>query len=148
MDSDIRDTTKAIFAVRNIERTSTRNARKLRQKKGYVEKENYLVELSDLCKFIESKAHTEVINEVLRLAHCENDEEQLEVAQEFGRSEIYQIQYHLAVLTTMHTDKRPGVLCRIKMKIFTRQNHLKQKMARSRTNFVWSQTVNMQSSKQ
>ena len=85
MDSNIRDaTTKAISAVHNVRCTSTRNACKLRQRKGYLEKENYLVELSDLCKFVGSKTHTEMINELLRLADCKNDEEQLEVAQEFG----------------------------------------------------------------
>ena len=76
MDNDIKEaTTKAISSVRNIERNAARNARHLTQRRGYLERENYIVELSDLQKFIESEAHTEIIDAALKLAECQTDEE-------------------------------------------------------------------------
>ena len=117
MDNHIKEaTTKAISSVQNIEQKAATNAHHLTQRRGYLERENYIVELSNLQKFIESEAHTEIINAALKLAECQTDEEHHQLAnEEWGRRQIFKLQAHLAVLLTLHTGKRPGVICGIKI---------------------------------
>ena len=110
---------RAIDSCRKIERTAAKKARHHTRRKGFLEKENYLISLADLQKFTESKEHTDVINNAIRVYKAvqkkDNDESLRRELAKYGRRQVYQFQCHLAVLLTMHTGKRPGVICGIKV---------------------------------
>ena len=112
MQSEYRDievkeaTSRAIDSCKKVERTAAKKAHH-NTRRGYLEKENYLISLPDLHKFTESKVHTDVINNALRVyntAQKEDDDKSLKKELEnYGRRQVYQLQCHLAVLLTMHT---------------------------------------------
>ena len=107
---------RAIDSVRCVEWTAANLAHAETKRRGYLEKENSLISLSDLQKFIESKVHTEVIDDAMKLAAIESYEECCDEATKlYTRKEVFQLQCHLAVLLTMHTGKRQGILCGIKI---------------------------------
>ena len=107
---------RAIDAVKKVERTACRMNTAATKRRIYLEKENYLIPLADLKKFLESKEHREVMNKAMYIYMTEDYEERVERAKElYKRKQVYELQCHLAARLTMHTGKRPGVLCGIKI---------------------------------
>ena len=53
---------RAMQSVKNIIKTSQHFIHKLAPRKRFTEKENYLVPITDLKKFLENKAHKNTLN--------------------------------------------------------------------------------------
>lgn len=108
-------TAKALVSVHGIERTALRRARNVTTNKGYLEKENYLIPITEIMKFVDSEAHTGIIRRLLQLVEISDADEQKAEALKWTRKEVFRAQCHMAILLTLHTGKRPGVLCGMKI---------------------------------
>ena len=114
-DSDVKSAAeRALDALKCIEANASKLQRKQTQCKGFLEPENYLVSLDDLRKFLDSKVHNDVISKAMGIFYSEEDSMDYAKAN-YSRKEVFQLQCHVAVLLTMHTGKRPGLLCGIKI---------------------------------
>ena len=86
------------------------------KRKGYLKKEIYLVPVSMLQKLIESKEQLKAHEKAMYVSRIKMHEECVEHAQlKWDRGSVYNLQCHMCVLLTLHTGKRPGVLCGIKL---------------------------------
>ena len=84
--------------------------------KGYLKKEIYLIPLGMLQKLIESKQHSKALEKAMYVLRIKMHEECAEHAQlKWDQGSVYNLQCHMCVLLTLHTGKRPGVLCGIKL---------------------------------
>ena len=137
-DMDVKESAaRAIEAVKAVERTASNLSAAHTKRKGYLDEENYLVDIADLKKFLESEEHLEVLKKAKMVAEQETDAEKQRVAHElYSRKDIFKLQCHLAVLLTMHTGKRPGVLCGIHVEDVYGENGIKEYIATSSPNEI------------
>ena len=106
---------RAMQSVKNVIKTSGHFSHKLAARKGFTEKENYLVPIAELKKFLESKAHKNTLKHALDTISVKGSTKRRHHAIQFyTRKELFELQCHVALLLTLHTGKRPGVLCGIK----------------------------------
>ena len=107
---------KALTAMQGIEKNANKNARVMMKRKGYLEKETYLIPLSMLQQLIESKEHSKALEKAMYVLRIKMHEERMEHAEsKWDRDSVYNLQCHMCVLLTLHTGKRPGVLCGVKL---------------------------------
>ncbi len=71
-----------------------------------------LVPLSDIAAFIESETHSEVVEMLI-------SEQWKQHVAEWKREDVFKIQCHAAVLLTLLTGKRPGVICEMRLQDIT-----------------------------
>ena len=97
---------KAMESVKNIARTASKYSRITTERRGYEEKENYLVPLEDLAKFMDSDVHKTILGDAHNLYKIKDEHARMKVTTEnYGRRQIFDLQCHLAVLLMMHTGK-------------------------------------------
>ena len=107
---------KALTAMRRIEKNVNKNARVMMKRKGYLEKETYLVPLSMLQQLIESTEHSKALEKAMYVSSIKTYEDRVKHAElKWNRDSVYNLQCHMCVLLTLHTGKRPGALCGIKL---------------------------------
>ena len=106
---------KALASMRGIERNAAKHARVLTQRRSYMDKSYYLVPIQDINKMVESRAHTTIIQAALQIADTQEDEREELIQKRWNRARVHELQVQIAVLLMLHTGKRPGVLCGIKL---------------------------------
>ena len=107
---------RALASVKNIAKTSAKHANQESARKGYMEKDYYLVDMEDMVKYLKSKALASAIDHARRmLAIRDMRKRETEAYGRYTGLEVFELQCHLAILLTLHTGKRSGVLCGIKI---------------------------------
>lgn len=106
---------KALTSVHGIENNAGKRARNTTIRQGYMDKENYVIPILEIKKFTESKVHMKVLQLLLKLSEMKDEEERDNIMRCWTRQDVYNVQCHIAVLMTMHTGKRPGVLCGLRI---------------------------------
>ena len=72
--------------------------------------------IKEIQKLIESNVHTRILQAAIRLANISMKTDLVaEIRKNWIRARVFELQCHIAVLLTLHTGKRPGVLCGIKL---------------------------------
>ena len=122
-DQDVMDaTTKAMAAMHGCDKTALKKARITSARRRYLDKEYYLVPIGEIQKLIESDALMRIIQRAIRIATIKDKEECIDYIKNYTQESVYALQCHIAVLLTLHTGKRPGILCGIKLNaIFSAQ---------------------------
>lgn len=69
-----------------------------------------MVDLDQIAKFTESPCHTSVIQSIVAPGWKKDI-----TGDTWDRQRVFEVQCHLAVLLTLHTGKRPGVLCGMRL---------------------------------
>ena len=116
-DREVREgAAKAMARVRMIAKNGDKKSRHLAKRKGFMEPEYYLVPLKEIKKFQESTKHRAIMKKAAEgveymIKHPEQTALLEYLLPLYNRKEIYDLQCHLAVLLTMATGKRPGVIC-------------------------------------
>ena len=112
---------KAIAAIRCVAKNADKRSRHLSKRKGFLEPNLYLIPINEISKFCESKKHKAVMQKATDAVKVMKDttEEGLEdllnyLIERYSRNDIYELQCQVAVLLTMQTGKRPGVICAIR----------------------------------
>ena len=116
-DSEVQEAaTKAISAMRSVERTATKKSRHTMERRRYLDRQYFLIPVKEIQKLIESEKHTKIIQGAVRIASIKDEAQCIEyVKNKYMRETVFDLQCHIAVLLTLHTGKRPGVLCGIKL---------------------------------
>ena len=94
--------------VRQMERNYSALAKKSTRRKNLTSAETKMLNMKDLERYVDGEEHTLFLN------NLRNNSWMATEATKLTRKQIYAIQCFLAVDLSLHTGKRPGLLCGIK----------------------------------
>ena len=112
-DRVTKEAERAEIALRNIERNAAKQARKRTRRQNILAPEKSLVPLSDIQAYVENDGHEHAIQELLNI---EAEEELAEEYKEIDRKQLFLFNAFVALDLTIHTGKRAGLLCGIRLR--------------------------------